>query len=118
MFKDVFDEYADRRVELKLRITKTNEDIAENIVALNSNISKSLNSQIEILHENQKKIDNQCKVIRSEADKLVTQNQNWMKMYSNLNNSLKKVGDLNNWAMILEKEMAEVSAAITKLVTK
>jgi len=118
MFKDVFEEYADRRVELKLRINKTNEDIAGNIVELNSNISKSLNSQVEILHENQKKIDGQCRVVRTEAEKLVAQNQNWMKMYSNLNNSLKKVGDLTNWAMILEKEMGEVSAAITKLVTK
>lgn len=118
MFKEVFDEYEERRIELKQRITKTNQELAEASSALNTNISKSLNSQVEILHENQRKIDAQCKTIRNESDKLVAQSQNWMKMYSNLNNSFKKVGDLNNWALVLEKELAEVSSAITKLVTK
>lgn len=118
MFKEVIDEYDERRIELQERIAKTNQELAEASSALNTNISRSLNSQIEILHDNQKKIDAQCKIIRTESDKLVTQSQNWMKMYSNLNNSLKKVGDLNNWALVLEKDLAEVSSAITKLVTK
>ena len=46
----------------------------------------------------------------------MSQSQNWMKMYSSLNSSFKQL--INNWASVLEAEMAEVSAAIIKLVTK
>jgi hypothetical protein len=118
MFKEIIDEYADRRLELKLRINDSKCKLAVSSAELNENISNSLNGQVLVLHENQKKIDLQCKVLRNEAEKLALHNQNWLKMYSKLNHSLKQVGDLNNWAFMLEKEMAEVSAAITKLVSK
>ena len=118
MFKDLMTEYSDRRYELKLRISDSKSKLAQSSSDLNDNISKTLNSQVLILHENQKKIDTQCKTLRSEAEKLAVQNQSWLKMYSKLNSSLKQVGDLNNWAYMLEKDLAEISSAITKLVSK
>ena len=118
MFSNVIQEYNDRRTELKLRIAESRKKLGESSTSLNSNITKSLNSQVEILHENQRKLENQCKVLRQESEKIMSQSQNWMKMYSSLNSSFKQLGDINNWASVLEAEMAEVSAAITKLVTK
>jgi biogenesis of lysosome-related organelles complex 1 subunit 1 len=118
MFNNLIQEYAERRNELKIKVSESKKKLAESSSALNSNITKSLNSQVEILHENQKKIENQCKILRSESEKLNNQSQNWVKMYSTLNNSFKQLGDINNWASILEKEMAEVSSAIANLITK
>ena len=118
MFNSIIQEYSERRLELKIRISESKKKLNDSSVALNSNITNSLNSQVEILHENQRKIENQCKVLRSESEKLINQSQNWVKMYSTLNSSFKQLGDINNWAKILETEMYEVSLAITKIVSK
>lgn len=118
MFNSVVQEYNDRRIELKSRISDSKKKLAESSGALNNNITKSLNLQVEVLHENQRKVENQCKNLRLESEKLINQSKNWVNMYANLNSSFKQLGDINNWAEVLEKEMAEVSAAITKLVSK
>lgn len=118
MFNELNQEYAQRRAELKILIGTAKKKLNESSSLLNNNITKSLNSQVEVLHENQKKIDSQCKILKTESEKLMSQGQNWMKMYTNLNNSFKQLGDIVNWAAVLEQEMSEVSAAVTKLVTK
>ncbi|OMJ78961.1 hypothetical protein SteCoe_21135 [Stentor coeruleus] len=118
MFNELNQEYVQRRAELKILIGTAKKKLNESSTVLNNNITKSLNSQVEILHENQKKIDNQCKILKTESDKLTSQGQNWMKMYTNLNNSFKQLGDIVNWASVLEQEMSEVSSAVTKLVSK
>ena len=118
MFNKIIQEYSDRRIELKERIAESKGKLSISSVSLNSNITKSLNSQVEILHDNQRKIELQCKTLKQESEKLITQSQNWAKLYGALNSSFKQLGDINNWASVIEKEMGEVTMAITNLVSK
>jgi biogenesis of lysosome-related organelles complex 1 subunit 1 len=118
MFGEITEEYAQRRGELKVRIAESKKKLAESTAALHGNISQSLNSQVDEIHENQKKIELQCRTLRSESEKLVTQSQNWVKLYASLNNSFKQIGDVTNWASVMAAEMSEVSNAITKIVSK
>lgn len=40
----------------------------------------------------------------------------WVDMYDSLNNSMKELGDIVNWAGMIERDMSKVSETIEQLV--
>lgn len=76
----------------------------------------SVNKEVQILHDNQRKIERESKVLKEEASKLIKQTTKWVALYDGINQTLKEVGDIVNWAEIIEKDMQKVASAITKIV--
>ncbi|CAG9320177.1 unnamed protein product [Blepharisma stoltei] len=116
MFTEITKEYDQRRAELKYRSSQARQELNKLSGSLSTHILNSLNSQVEALHENQKQIEVQTKQFRQESTKLATQTKKWITMYDQLNDALKQVGDIVNWAEIIENDMNQVASAVSKLV--
>ena len=117
MFADLKKEYDERRKELKARIQVSKKEMGRLAEPLASHILNGLNSQVELLHQNQKNIEVKAKKYRQESGKLKAQCAKWISLYDSLNLSLKELGDIVNWAEIIENDMQKVSAAVSKILT-
>lgn len=86
--------------------------------------SQSLQKVI-VLHSNQQLIEKETKQLRNECIKFYKESKNWLTMYNNLNESLKvksvssnsfikyekEIGDVVNWAEIIESDLKNLVAS-------
>eukprot|EP00118_Oscarella_pearsei_P000563 m.5257 g.5257 ORF g.5257 m.5257 type:complete len:127 (+) comp12627_c0_seq1:59-439(+) len=73
------------------------------------NLVDALNEGVETAYHNQKKLDAEAKVLQVHATKFVRQTHQWLAMVQGFNQSLKELGDVENWARTIESDMQEIS---------
>ncbi|KAL4442190.1 hypothetical protein ABPG74_009208 [Tetrahymena malaccensis] len=104
MFDGILKEYE----KSKKTVEKENELLKKEIKLLSENITKKVligvNSDVQVLHSNQKIIEKETKELKSEVSKFYKEVQTWTALYDDLNGALKELGDVVNWAGIVEKE--------------
>lgn len=54
---------------------------------------------------NQKKIDEEVKQLHFNMSQFSKQTHQWVTLITGFNNSLKQIGDLENWSRIIESDM-------------
>jgi len=118
MFSELTNEYNERRAELKARILDAKSQVKKLTQPLSTHLLDSINSQVELLHKNQQLIEKQTKHYKQETTKLNTQTQKWVGMYDEMNSALKELGDVVNWAKLIEDDMKEVAASIAKMLSE
>lgn len=118
MYADLVQEYDLRRKELRAKITQTKQAMQTLAKPLTSDMISSLDSEVLCLHQNQRKIEKETKELRDNAKKLAITAQKWVELYDSLNDSMKQLGDVANWAQMLEKDMQTVGAAVARLITE
>ena len=118
MYADLIDEYDLRRKELRTKITQAKKNLQDLARPMTSDMISSLDSEVLCLHSNQKKIEAETKSLKDNAKRLATNAEKWVELYDNLNDAMKQLGDVVNWAQMLEKDMQEVGTAVARLVTE
>lgn len=118
MYTDLLSEYDLRRKELRTKINQTKKTMQDLSKPMTTDMISSLDSEVLCLHANQKKIEAETKNLKDHAKRLTQNAEKWVEMYDSLNDSLKQLGDVVNWAEVLERDMQEVSAAVVRLVTE
>lgn len=68
----------------------------------------SLNSGVEEAYENQRKLDKEAKALQANSARYVKQTTQWLAMVEGFNKSLKSLGDLEQWAKTIERDMKMV----------
>ncbi len=66
------------------------------------------NRGAEGVYASQIEIEKQSKVLEKEADKLKKNAERWIDMYRRFNVALKEVGEVENWANAIEKDLKVV----------
>lgn len=61
---------------------------------------------------NQKKLDAEAKQLHNNALQFSKQTQQWLSLVDNFNSALKEIGDVENWAKVIEEDMRLISAAL------
>ena len=116
MFSELLTEYDLRRVELQNKQTTARKELANLTKPLTQNIISSIESAVALIHDNQRKIEKEAKEFKQESTKLAKMSKKWVDMYDSLNNSMKELGDIVNWAGMIERDMSKVSETIEQLV--
>uniref|UniRef100_A0A914DDA8 Biogenesis of lysosome-related organelles complex 1 subunit 1 n=1 Tax=Acrobeloides nanus TaxID=290746 RepID=A0A914DDA8_9BILA len=79
---------------------------------LSNAVVEHLNSKVSHAYNNQKRLDVECKKLESNATTLVKQAEQWTTLVDSFNNALKEVGDIENWAKIMETDMTIISGTL------
>ncbi|CAD8200399.1 unnamed protein product [Paramecium octaurelia] len=108
MFDTIMKEYNQNKKVLD----KQDENLRRHIGMLAEPMTKKvlhgLNANIAILHQNEQIIEKETKQLLKETAQLQKESQQWQILYNNLNETLKKVGDIVNFAQIIENELQEL----------
>lgn len=71
-----------------------------------------INQGVARVFSNQRKIGQETKYLENESLKLQKQTNLWIQLIEDFNNALKEIGDVENWAQVIENDMKEVSSAL------
>ncbi|CAM1326750.1 BLOC1S1 (predicted) [Pycnogonum litorale] len=71
-----------------------------------------LNVGVAQAYLNQKKLDCEAKNLFVNASNFNKQVQQWLMLVENFNQSLKEIGDVENWSKSMEADMRNISSAL------
>lgn len=75
-------------------------------------VSKSLvidvNQGIVQLFTNQQNLENESKRLHQQSTKFSKLSTNWVQLYSNLNSSVKELGDVENWTQHIHSDIQSI----------
>jgi len=110
MFDGILNDYEKK----KKAFEKDNENAKKNLKNLADPLTKdlliNLNTQVAVLHANQQIIDKETKQLRNECFNFYKEAKNWIGIYDELNESLKQLGDVVNWAKTIEEDLRQTIA--------
>ncbi len=71
-----------------------------------------LNVGVAQAYLNQKRLDAEAKQLHTHAAEFSRQTQQWLALVDAFNGTLKELGDAENWARTIEKDMKTISSAL------
>ncbi|CAD5117398.1 DgyrCDS6172 [Dimorphilus gyrociliatus] len=71
-----------------------------------------LNVGVSQAYINQKKLDTETRMLQSSVTSFNKQTVLWLKLVEDLKNSLKELGDVENWSKSIESDMKTVASAL------
>ncbi|ELU13373.1 hypothetical protein CAPTEDRAFT_90522, partial [Capitella teleta] len=91
---------------------KKKRDATAAASALTHALVDHLNAGVAQSYVNQKKLDTETKILQANASHFARQTLLWLKLVEDFNQSLKEIGDVENWARSIETDMRIISNAL------
>lgn len=79
---------------------------------LTASLVEHLNVGVATAYLNQKRLDSEAKNLNVAANNFSKQTQQWLTLIENFSSALKELGDVENWAKTIEKDMRSITAAL------
>lgn len=67
---------------------------------------------MEKAYNNQRALESEAKQLQQQVNQLSKQTQQWTQMLDQFNTALKELGDVENWARIIETDITTVACAL------
>jgi len=91
---------------------KKRKQVVSSISNVSSALLDSVNTEVSSIFNNQKKLEAEAKALQTATQKFSKQTNQWLTIIDNFNNSLKELGDIENWALSIEKDMKAIVSAL------
>eukprot|EP01062_Namystynia_karyoxenos_P074590 TRINITY_DN71541_c0_g1_i1.p2 TRINITY_DN71541_c0_g1~~TRINITY_DN71541_c0_g1_i1.p2 ORF type:complete len:165 (+),score=77.22 TRINITY_DN71541_c0_g1_i1:75-497(+) len=82
---------------------------------LSAALVEGVNRDASEVFSNQQLLEQQTKELQVQADKFLKQSQRWVELFDGFNSSLKELGDVANWARVIEGDARETVRALSSL---
>ena len=64
------------------------------------------------VYVNQKLLDHEARELQTQAARFSRQTRQWVALCEQLNKSLKEIGDIENWARVMEDDVVAIAATL------
>lgn len=95
---------------------KHNEQLKKNAVHATNELTDSLteyvNDGVTEIFSRQKELEQLSRKLANQTTRYANQTQQWLTLVDNFNLSLKELGDVKNWAEIMEHDMKTVMSTL------
>ena len=93
------------------------KDATEKVAKLTSTLVSGINRGVLEVFENQKQVEKEAKNLQKKVDAFKEQSAQWVKSLETFDESLKSIGDFENYVMTLEKELSDIAEELKKSKT-
>ncbi|KAI7904779.1 general control of amino acid synthesis-like protein [Cokeromyces recurvatus] len=95
---------------------KQNEQIKKNAIQttheLTDMLTEYVNEGVSEIFSKQKQLEQHSKKLANQTTRYMNQTQQWLKLVDDFNMSLKELGDVRNWAEIMEHDMKTIMTTL------
>ncbi|KXN74574.1 biogenesis of lysosome-related organelles complex-1 subunit 1 [Conidiobolus coronatus NRRL 28638] len=116
MLSQLLKDHQNSQLEQKNKITQLRREAVQSIRETTDIVTDSLNAQVSECIQTQKQLENHTKLLTQQLSKFQKQTQLWSNMVQGLNDSLKELGDVQNYVNIMERNMEIVQTTLTNVV--
>ncbi|KAG8462702.1 hypothetical protein KFE25_004678 [Diacronema lutheri] len=112
--RDVLRDAELRRAELVTAAARSQRRACDAAVPAAGAAVDALNDDMRRVWHNQQRLKTEMCTLQRESGQLCAQAQSWVHMYEAFHGALKALGDVENWADVLRRDMALVSGTIER----
>ena len=90
------------------------KEASEKVAKLTSTLVSGINRGVLEVFENQKQVEKEAKILQKKVEDFKEESGKWVKSLEDFDESLKAIGDFENYVMTLEKELVGISEELKK----
>ena len=90
------------------------KDATRKVAKLTSTLVSGINRGVLEVFENQKEVEKEAKVLQKKVDAFKCESRTWVKSLRDFDESLKSIGDFENYVMTLENELKGIAEELKK----
>ncbi|KAL5477652.1 hypothetical protein EMCRGX_G024477 [Ephydatia muelleri] len=105
MLSRVVREHQDRQALFREQQEKRRKAALASVQKCTSAMVDTLNSGVEKAYQNQKKLDNEARILQTQSVRYVKQTTEWLNLVEGFHKNLKSLGDVEQWARTIEADM-------------
>ena len=105
---------APERVALRLA-ERLKKEAMESVGAATTAAMDTVNTGVATVWHNQQQLEAEARLLHQQAQRLTKQSAQWVQSYQAFHQSLKALGDVENWAKAIESDMAFIHNALEGL---
>ncbi|CAO3694082.1 unnamed protein product [Umbelopsis ramanniana] len=79
---------------------------------LNDTLTNTINERISEVFVKQKEIEQESRKLSNQTSRYAKQTKQWIQTIDSFNSALKELGDVQNWAEVMESDMRAVMATL------
>ncbi|KAI9009157.1 biogenesis of lysosome-related organelles complex 1 subunit 1 [Hyaloraphidium curvatum] len=114
MFSALSKEHATRQNAIRTRIERYRRDAQAAIDLLNGPLLDSLNLGVAQVFKNERDLEADAKRFQAAAAAYHKQCRDWLSLVDQFDNALKELGDVRNWAAVMERDMLQIVTAVER----
>ncbi|EGC31302.1 hypothetical protein DICPUDRAFT_82800 [Dictyostelium purpureum] len=103
------------------KLKEENENLKKEAISsmgeVTNGLVDSVNTGVACIFANQKKLETESRLLQQNTAKFSKQTNQWIQLIEGFNNSLKEIGDVENWSRKIENDMHNISDIIDFLYT-
>ncbi|XP_065890987.1 biogenesis of lysosome-related organelles complex 1 subunit 1-like [Dysidea avara] len=115
MLSRLVKEHQDKQSRYKDQQEKRRKEALASVQKLTHTMVDGINLGVETAYENQRKLDQESKKLLSRSTKYMKQTSQWLSLVEGLHNTLKGLGDLEQWAKAIEADMGAVLETLERV---
>ena len=112
MLSRVVKEHQEKQATLREEQERKKKAALTAVHKCTSALIDSLNEGVDKAYDNQRKLDKEAKALQNQSARYVKQTGQWLNLIDGFHKSLKSLGDLEQWARTIEKDMQTISATL------
>lgn len=111
-------EHNEKRAQLKDDADQKRKIALASVSAVTSGLMDGVNVGVAHVHANQRKLEQETRNLQAQATRFAKQTTQWLSLVDGFNESLKEIGDIENWAKTIENDMAAIASALEYVAKK
>jgi len=88
------------------------KEAIQSVGVVTNQLMDSVNMGVAHVFANQKKLEEETRKLQAQTAKFAKQTAAWLTLIEGFNNSLKELGDIDNWSKVIETDMKQISATL------
>eukprot|EP01080_Neovahlkampfia_damariscottae_P011159 gene11159-3981_t len=101
----LYKEHQQKQKHLKELNDKKRQQVLDNLREVNRGLVIEVNQGIVEVFSNQQILENEAKKLHSQSAKFSKQANQWVQLFNNLNQSIKELGDVENWSEHIQDDI-------------
>ncbi|CAG8503183.1 1244_t:CDS:2 [Funneliformis caledonium] len=102
-------EHSQKQQVVRRNTEQLRKEAIQAVNEVTDSLADTLNERVSAVFKTQREIESEARRLSSQSAKYTKQTKQWLNMLEGFNSALKELGDVQNWAEVIEKDMREIA---------